>query len=100
MIGIEIGYFIAGAVTGSAGLYFYKCDCDKKRFKKSHTKESQMHQLRDFLEGGNTINYKTAKSLFKITSLGSVVHKLRAEGVDIETITIKGQKMANYQIKK
>lgn len=100
MIGIEIGYMVAGAIVGSAAMYAYKCDCEKKLFSKMHGPGSQISRLRNYLDAGNMVNQKIAKDKLKIASLGTLMHRLRAEGMDIETIHIKGKKAANYKIKK
>jgi len=100
MTGIEVGYAITGLITGAASMYAYKCDCDKKLFKKMHGSGSQITKLRDYLESGKEVNTKIAKDELGINSLGTLLHRLRSEGMNIETLKTAGKKAANYKMVK
>jgi ethanolamine utilization cobalamin adenosyltransferase len=100
MTGIEIGYAVAGVIAGAAGMYAYKCDCEKKLFSKMHGSSSQISRLRGYLESGHVVNQKIAKDRLDIKSLSTLLHRLRAEGMEIETVAIKGKKAADYKIKR
>jgi len=83
-MGFDLLSLFGGIATGAAGMYLYKCNCDRGRVK-THVREgTHAHLVRQHLESGKKIDHKFARENLGIKNLSSTIDKLRKLGIDVK----------------